>query len=166
MKKLGFLFWMLLMFPAPLSAQLFQWTGPTGVVHFTDDWHSVPDSLKDSPDLIIRQDFNLGERSAATSASDIAKQEPVLHPPDVVMAPEPQPAKASEPIIYNPQYFNIVVLNPIVGRSKKDNCGVGHCQPTPVFRPNFNDRRHIHPSVFTNGPHQYIHPNASVGIHK
>ena len=158
MKKLGFLLWMSLLFPTPISAQLFQWTGPTGVIHFTDNWHSVPDSLKDSPYLIIREDFNLRERPAETStAPDTPKQE-LVRPPDMVRPPEPEPSKASAPVIYNPQYFNIVVVNTIVRHSKRDNCGLARCQPTPVFRPNFNDRRYIHPSVFTGGPHQYIHP--------
>lgn len=164
-KKLGYLFWMFLLLPAtPLRAELYQWIDSRGTIHFTDNLHSVPESLRDSPRLIIREDFEItGRWSETLTPPEVTIQEPILEPkvPEVVRLPRPEPAKVAPTIIDNSQHFTtIVIVNSFVRRSKKRRCLIPEgCRP--VFRPNFNDRRFIHPSVFNSGgSRQYIHPES------
>ena len=153
-KKLSLFLLMLstLFFHSPLGAQLFQWTDNRGVIHFTDNLHSVPASLRASPLLIIREDIDI---------RGVNSSEPVWAPdvPEVVSSPEPEPPKVAPPVIhYSPQDIAIVVVNSIVHHPRRHPCpGPARCQPQ-VFRPNFDDRRYIHPSVFNGGSRQYIHP--------
>jgi hypothetical protein len=160
--KLGFLFWTLFFLsPIPLRAELFQWTDARGVVHFTDNLLSVPEPLRGSPELIVRGDLDMrGRSSEISSLPGITGQEPALQP-EVASPPGPEPIIVAPPIFYyNPQYFNVVVVNPGVRHPKKKPCLIPEgC--APAFRPNFDDRRYIHPSVFNGGPHQYVHPESS-----
>lgn len=162
-KKLRFFFWIFFfLVPTLLRAELFQWTDPRGVVHFTDNLHSVPEHLRNSPHLIIRQELAVKRGSSETSTlSENARQESVSEPKTaaVVPPPEPEPTKGAPPVIYyNPQYFTIVVVDSIVRRPKNRVCLIAEsCRP--VFRPNFADRRYIHPTVFTGGSRQFIHPS-------
>ena len=149
---------MLLLIPVtPLRGEVFQWIDSRGVIHFTDNLHSVPEALRGSLELIIREDF---DTRAGSSEKGVAEEEPVLEPkaPEVVNLPEPEATKAPQPIIhYNPQHFNIVVVHSIVRRPKEKRCLIPEgCKP--AFRPNFDDRRYIHPSAFNGGPQQYIQP--------
>ncbi len=160
--KLGFLFWTLFFLsPIPLRAELFQWTDTRGVVHFTDNLLSVPEPLRGSPLLTIRRDLDIKSESSETSTlSEVARQDPVLEAktPEAVSPIEPEATKVDQPIIhYNPQYFHIVVVHSIVRHPKKRPCLIPEGCRT-VFRPNFEDRRYIHPSVFNGGSRQYIHP--------
>jgi hypothetical protein len=163
--KPGFFLWILLLAPAlPLRGEVFQWTDSRGIIHFTDNLHSVPQFLRGSPHLIIRED--LGEKETASESSprpEFVSKQPILEPkaPEKVTPSEPEPTKVTPPVVhYNPQYFNVVVVNSIVRPTKNRGC------PPPqgcrsVFRPNFDDRRYIHPSVFNGGSRQYIHPESS-----
>ena len=149
-KKLSLFLLMLsiLFFHSPLGAQLFQWTDNRGVIHFTDNLHSAPASLRASPLLIIREDIDI---------RGVNSSEPVWAPdvPEVVSSPEPEPPKVAPPVIhYSPQDIAIVVINNIVRRPRDRFCLV-EC-PRPVPRFNFEDRRYIHPSVFNGGSRQYI----------
>ena len=39
------------------SAQIFQWTDPRGVIHFTDNPQSISDSIRSLPTFTIRRDL-------------------------------------------------------------------------------------------------------------
>lgn len=146
--------------PRPAWAQVFQWSDARGVIHFTDNASAIPESVKGSPQLIIRGDFDMRARSSEISTPpEIVRPEPASQPkaPEVVSPPEPEPTKVAPPIIYyNPQYFTIVVVNSIV-RQPRRICPIPEgCRP--VFQPNFDDRRYIHPSAFNGGSRQFIQP--------
>lgn len=152
-QMLGTLLWMaFLLSPAILHAQVFQWTDARGVIHFADNLHSVPAPLRASPLLIIREDIDIRgvHSSEAVWSPDV---------PEVVSSPEPEAPKVAPPVIhYSPQDITIVVINSVVQHPRKHPCpGPARCQPQ-VFRPNFEDRRFIHPSVFDGGSRQFIHP--------
>jgi len=66
-----------------LGADLFQWTDAVGVIHFTDSFNSVPESMRDSPRLIIRPGF----------FSPVAKQLSFEQPSAI----RPEPAGDSQP---------------------------------------------------------------------
>lgn len=150
--------------PVFSSGEVYQWRDPRGVIHFTDNFYSVPEALKDSPRLIIREDLEVkGRFSEVSTPTQIARQKPILKPeaPSAVKLPEPEPVKAVPPIIDDSQHFTttVVVVNSIVGRPKRKRCLIrAGCKP--FFQPNFNDRRYIHPSVFSGGSRQYIHPES------
>lgn len=150
--------------PVFSGGEVYQWTDSMGTIHFTDNPHSVPEYLRGSPDLTIRLDFDIGggsssegEPSVTLTPPEITKMEPVWEPkaPEVFRSPEPR--KAIPTVVDNSQHFTtIVVVNRIVRLRKKRRCCRG------VFRPNFNDRRFVHPSVFNNGgSRQFIRPKLS-----
>lgn len=138
--------------PALSHAQVFQWTNNSGVIHFTDNLHSVPAPLRASPLLIIREDIDI---------RGVHSPEAVWSPdvPEVVSFPEPEAPKVAPPVIhYSPQDIIIVVVNTVVQHPRKHPCpGPARCQPQ-LFRPNFEDRRYIHPSVFNGGSRQFVQP--------
>lgn len=147
--------WLFLLLPLPLlGGEFYQWTDSEGVIHFTDSLTSVPESLRNSPQLLVRKDSDLKGNLSEIPVDPIEPESLVQEPPPA----EPEAAQPPQPVIYNPQTFNIIVVNSGVHRFKKRPCRGGDCRP--VFRPNFNDRRYIHPSVFDGGSRQYIHPGA------
>ena len=156
--KLGFFFGIFLLLPAaPVNAELFQWTDSRGVIHFTDNFYSVPEYLRGSPQLVVRQDVEITARFSEAPAQ---AEQPLSEEkrPEVGSPSEPEPSKIPQPIIhYNPQSIQIVVVHSIVRRPKEKRCLFPEgC--VPAFRPNFNDRRYIHPSVFNGGPQQHLQP--------
>ena len=155
------LFMLLLFFPTLSSAEVFQWTDSRGIIHLTDNMHSVPESLRGSPSLIIRQDFNAQRTPPGISSQPENKsEEPPSQPksPEVVSPPESEQKTVAPPKLdYHPQFINIVVVNSVVHHPRKHLC------PSPqgcqgAFQPNFEDRRYIHPSVFNGGSRQFIQP--------
>jgi Domain of unknown function (DUF4124) len=161
---LGFV--LLILWPSFIGAEIYQWTDPRGVIHFTDNFSSIPDSLRNSPNLIIRHETpTRGKFSEVPSAAESRVKE-VTPPPQLseVGSRELELSEFSPPVIYNspppvvyyiPQDVQIVVVNPVVGHPHGKFC------PTPgacgrVFRPNFNDRRFVHPSVFNGGSRQFV----------
>lgn len=165
-QMLGTLLWtVFLLSPALSHAQVFQWTDARGVIHWTDNLASVPESVRASPGLIIRQDIAAKAISSEISSQpENASLEPPLQPklPEAAIQPEPEQKTVAPPVIhYSPQNITIVVVNSVVQHPRKHPCpGPARCQPQ-VFRPNFEDRRYIHPSVFDGGSRQYIHPGLS-----
>jgi Domain of unknown function (DUF4124) len=137
------------------NAQIFQWTDAKGVIHFTDNPDSIPESIRNSSALIVRKDLD------AHKNSSIGTSEPLSSPPNASPINPSDTAAATEPaqsvVTYAPQETNIVVSNSNSRRPHVRACKWGNsCRP--AFRPNFNDRRYIHPSVFDGGSRQYIHP--------
>jgi len=152
--------------PALLKAQVFQWTDPRGVIHFTDNASSIPESIKGSTRLIVRTDMRPTNESIETTPAAVESfEEPTVQ---AEPAPsEPQPAKTPAPIIhYNPQHFTIVVVNTVVVRKPKKSECLGPRRCLPVFQPSFDDRRFIHPSVFDGGSRQFIQPGSFQPLRK
>jgi Domain of unknown function (DUF4124) len=48
----------LLMETSIASAQIFQWTDVKGVIHFTDNPYSIPESIRNTSALIVRKDMD------------------------------------------------------------------------------------------------------------
>lgn len=153
--QLRFFFGIFLLLPAaPLNAELFQWTDSRGAIHFTDNFYSVPESLRGSPNLITRNDWK----------ESVAFQEPIAEPKvsEGISPPGPEPTQSTPPVVihYNPQPLTIVVVHSIMRRPKEKRCFLPEgC--APAFRPDFNDRRYVHPSAFDpGGSRQFIHPGS------
>lgn len=163
--RLGTILWLCSLFsPLPSSAEVYQWVDARGVIHLTDNLDSLPDSMRGSSGLIVRRDLDRPGTSPVTF--DQAENVPVEPPapptvPELDRPPEGGEKPAPPPVVYyNPQYTNIVVVNPVVLHPKKHHCPkLMGCQGT--FRPNFEDRRYIHPSVFNGGSRQYVRPEVT-----
>lgn len=164
-KSLGLLLLILFgaSFPAPVGAQVFQWTDARGIIHFTDNLDSVPQPVRDSPQLIIWQNLASNDKNVETPTfPEIPRQEPLLEekPPETTGPAEREPAKLPQQVVhYSPQHTTIVVVNntTIVRRPKERSCVTEGCKPV-LPQLNFNDRRYVHPSAFDGGPRQYIQP--------
>jgi len=165
---LGFV--LLILWPSFIGAEIYQWTDPKRIIHFTDDFSLIPDSLRDSPKLIIRHEAGTrGKSSEVPAAEESPLKEVIPEPrlPEAASSREQELSGVSFPpvvyyspppvVYYVPQDVQIVVVNPLVRHPHKNPCPTpGGCKP--AFRPNFNDRRFIHPSVFNGGSRQFIHP--------
>ena len=158
----GMIVWMLTLHsPALSGAEVFQWTDSRGIIHMTDNLHSVPEPLRNSPTLMIRQDLDLKTSPGAADYPEIASEEPLSRPkaPEAANPSEPELKTAAPPNIHYSvqQQTTIVVVNSVVRHPRKHSCpGSEGCQG--VFRPNFDDRRYVHPGVFNGGARQYIQP--------
>jgi hypothetical protein len=149
--------------PVLAMGEVYQWTDSRGVIHFTDNYQLVPEPLKDTPRLIVREDFlTEGELSGSSPQFENLGQGPVPAPqvPEVKRIPVPEPVRVVPQVIDNSQHYNtIVVVNSFATRQFAKSCLLPNgCRP--VFRPNFRDRRYIHPSVFGRGSRQYIRPGS------
>jgi hypothetical protein len=132
---------------------IYQWT-ENGVVHFTDSLSLVPDAARKSSSFIVRKDLDTSG-FYVTQVQQVSSE--ALVEPEAARVAEPMQAP-SEPImtVYAPQEVTIVVVNSDSRHLRKDPCKFGHC--APAFRPDFNSRQYIHPSVFNGGSQQYIQP--------
>jgi Domain of unknown function (DUF4124) len=133
------------------SAQIFQWTDVKGVIHFTDNPYSIPESIRNSSALIVRKDMDTNGHSSMTTFDPLPAPEisSATNPLDA----DPKPI-ATTLITYAPQEV-IVVVNSNSGQPNLHPCNFGnHCKP--AFRPDFTDRRYIHPSVFEGGSRRYV----------
>jgi Domain of unknown function (DUF4124) len=137
------------------GVDLFQWTDANGVIHFTDNPYAVPESVRRSPQLIVRKDFLINgqpSKEAEVRTATVAKQDEPEMKEDSDLDSQPGPALVN----YPPQEITVIVVN-ARHRRKIGSCNVGqNCKPG--FHPDFNSRQHIHPSVFDRGSRQYIHP--------
>ena len=131
------------------SAQIFQWTDVKGIIHFTDNPYSIPESIRNSSALIVRKDMDTNSHS-----SSVTSFEP-LPAVEISSATNPSDPIATTVVTYAPQEV-IVVVNSNLGQQPNIHpCKFGsNCKP--AFRPDFTDRRYIHPSVFDGGSHRYI----------
>jgi hypothetical protein len=166
--------------PSFVGADVYQWTDPRGVVHFTDNFLSVPDAFRNSPKLIIHHDVEPKRKSSEISTAEEPSGKGVIDAPQAPEAAGPREQELSGPsqpviyhspppvvyhnpppvVYYSPQYFQIVVVNPAVRHPHKKPCLIPEgCKPS--FRPNFDDRRFIHPSVFDGGSRRLVHPKSS-----
>jgi hypothetical protein len=130
---------------APARAEIFQWTDAKGTIHFTDDYGRVPSSLKGTNRLIVRSD--LPSNANAPSARE---EEPN---PEAAKAQDVSPEQQESPAPPAVALYDIgdieVAVNSFGGVRAGKRCLAGaRCAPRARF--DFNDRRHIHPSVFDN----------------
>jgi hypothetical protein len=155
---------LLILWPSLVGAEIYQWTDPRGVIHFTDNLLSVPKAVRQSDLLVIRNDLP----ARGTFANELAPNQnteetkPSLPQQSHGSAPSESDFAVSPtpPVVYySPQELQIVVINSLTRPSHIKHCaapkGCG-----PVFRPNFSDRSFIHPSVF-NRPRHFTHPRVS-----
>lgn len=132
------------------GSQIFQWTDAKSVIHFTDNPHSIPESVRNSSALIVRKDLDTKSNSSFDTAEPFAAlpNPSATNPPDID-ATEPAPT-----VIYAPQEVNIVVVDSHSRRPQSHACQFGaNCKA--AFRPRLTDRRYIHPD---GGSRQYVHP--------
>jgi Domain of unknown function (DUF4124) len=133
------------------SGEIFQWTDVKGIIHFTDNPDSIPESIRNSSALIVRKDMDTKSRSPATTFDPLPAAEisSATNPLDA----EPIPI-ATHVITYAPQEL-IVVVNSNSRQPNVHPCDFGsRCKS--VFRPDFTDRRYIHPSVFDGSSRRYV----------
>jgi Domain of unknown function (DUF4124) len=133
------------------SGQIFQWTDVKGVIHFTDNPHSIPESIRNSSALIVRKDMVSNSHSSVTATAPLPAAEisGTKNPLDAEREP-----LATTVVTYAPQEV-IVVVNSNSGQPNLHPCNFGnHCKP--AFRPDVTDRRYIHPSVFDGGSRRYV----------
>ncbi|HWO43740.1 MAG TPA: DUF4124 domain-containing protein [Candidatus Eisenbacteria bacterium] len=132
------------------AAEIYQWIDESGIIHFTDDPERIPASAPQLPSFAVRE----FAETPKDTGREAAPQPPPPGQPSL-LEPPPAPAEPAPFIYYAPQEVTIVVSNSSRRRFHKPPCKV-HCGPS--FRPDFNDRRYIHPSVFNGGSRQYIQP--------
>ena len=154
--------------PADLPAEVYQWIDARGVIHLTDNLHSVPEPVRGSPGLVIRRDLEMtGTPSGFFNPPENSAAEPATPPKTAEAAPPAEPEQkpvAPVNIVYSPQQ-TVVVINSTVIHPRKRACRTpAGCQGT--FRPNPADRRYIHPSVFDGGSRQFIHPGSFQPLRK
>ena len=131
------------------ESQIFQWTDAKGVIHFTDNPHSIPESVRNSAALLVRKDLDIKSNSSIDTAEPFA----ALPNPSATNPPEIDAKQAAPTVIYAPQEVNIVVVDSH-SRPQSHACQFGtHCKA--AFRPQLTDPRYIHPD---GGSRQYIHP--------
>jgi hypothetical protein len=141
----------LLMETSIASAQIFQWTDVKGVIHFTDNSYSIPESIRNSSALIVRKDMDTKKHSSVTIFDPV--RAPEIPSATSPFDADPKPI-ATTVVTYVPQEV-IVVVNPNSGQPSVHLCNFGsNCKP--AFRPDFTDRRYIHPSVFEGGSRRYV----------
>jgi len=133
------------------SGQIFQWTDVKGVIHFTDNSDSIPESIRNSSTLIVRKDMVSNSHSSVTAIAPLPAAE--ISGAKNSLDAEREPL-ATTLVTYAPQEV-IVVVNSNSGQPNVHPCNFGsNCKP--VFRPEFTDRRYIHPSVFEGGSRRYV----------
>jgi hypothetical protein len=133
------------------SAQIFQWTDGRGVIHFTDNPYSIPESIRNFSALIVRKDMNTKSHSSVTAFDSF----PAAETSGTTSPLDTEPESIATPVVtYAPQEV-IVVVNSDSRPPNVRPCKFGsNCKP--VFRPDFTDRRYIHPSVFDGSSRRYV----------
>jgi len=148
----------LLLWVSPVFSigEVYQWTDPSGVINFSDNLNSVPETLRESPQLIVRRDFFVHETLANPAAQQYDPQESRFEP----AAPQSHPVEFNPTIIYSPQTTtNIVVVNSGIRRVRRRPFPV-HRHHGPSFERKFKGRQYIHPEAHSGRRRQYIHPEA------
>jgi len=146
--------------PAYSPAEVYQWIDARGVIHLTDNLHSVPEPMRGSPGLVIRRDIEMtGPPSGVYSPPESPEPEPATPPRTVEATPPAEPERkpvAPVNIFYSPQQTVVVINSTVIHPRRRACLNPEGCQGT--FRPNPADRRYIHPSVFDAGTRQFVQP--------
>lgn len=109
------------------------------------------------PGLTVRRNYLTDSEpaNAAQPPAPPSRAETVAEPPAESLSPSTAPERSV--FNYAPQQTTIIVVNANPRHRERNPCaGNNHCPA--AFRPNFNDRRYVHPSVFNGGSRQYIQP--------
>ena len=64
----------LLMESSIASAQIFQWTDVKGVIHFTDNPYSIPESIRNSSALIVRKDMDTNSHPSSVTSLNLSQR--------------------------------------------------------------------------------------------
>jgi len=163
--RFRFIALLLILWPSLLGAEIYQWTDPRGVIHFTDNLLSVPQAVRESKLLVIHND--LPPTQPFTDESRPSRKMEETTTPSLPRRSEGSVSSESDfaggpatPVIYySPQELPVVVIHSLTGSSHIKHCrGPKGCGT--VFRPNFGDRSFIHPSVFDR-PRHFTHSRPS-----
>jgi hypothetical protein len=127
-------------------AEIFQWTDARGILHFTDNPHSIPENIRNSSTLIVRNDLHPASDSSSQPAEPVA-------PWAISSQAEETGSDASRPlshiVTYTAPEANIIIVSPNT-RVKKNPCvSVHDCRA--AFRPEQSKRRHIRTSTLSRG---------------
>ena len=132
------------------AVEVYQWFDSTGGIHFTDDYYATPVALRGTPDLIVRADLDSKERFVnAKTISATPIQERWAGTTDNYEQSS-QYADLNSDSFATPQNVIVVVNDSLPIKPCLHGCGAR-------FKPDFNDRQYIHPSVFNAPARQYIH---------
>jgi Domain of unknown function (DUF4124) len=141
--------WLLATVSPAHAGEVYQWFDSTGGIHFTDDYYATPVALRGTPDLIVRTDLGRQQFVEPQTVSGTAVQQ------RWVTNTENQ-GQSSRYADLNSDNFepaqNVIV---VVNDSLPTNPCHHGCRVR--FKPDFNDRQYIHPSVFNAPARQYIH---------
>ncbi len=98
--------------PVFSMGEVYQWTDPNGVIHFTDNFHLVPETVRNSSQLIIRKDF-FAPRSLSEPLAPPEFSQPLSVGPKVLDTGNTSasvPVKASLTVIDAPQPSTTIVV--------------------------------------------------------
>jgi hypothetical protein len=138
--------------------EIYQWTDINNVIHFTDNLSAIPEAARNSSSFVVRRDL---PRTPNTPEVRQMPAEPLIQA-EATRIPEPIALPSEITAVYAPQDVTIVVVDWAIPPPRHAPCKFGaHCRP--VFRPDFNNRQYIHPSVFNGGSRQYVHPSVFNG---
>jgi hypothetical protein len=141
------------------SAQILQWTDSKGVIHFTDNPYLISESIRSLPTFTVRRDLDTKNNPSA----EISAPLPALADSIATNRLDTGPNQTETSVeTYAPQEVNIVVSNSNLQQANARPCKFINCKP--VFRPNFDDRHYIHPSVFDGGP-PFARPSLTTQAH-
>jgi Domain of unknown function (DUF4124) len=96
----------LLMETSIASAQIFQWTDVKGVIHFTDNPDSIPESIRNSSALIVRKDMDTKSHCWVTTFDPLPAAE--ISSATNLLDADPKPI-ATTVVTYAPQEVIVVV---------------------------------------------------------
>jgi Domain of unknown function (DUF4124) len=121
------------------GAEIFQWTDARGILHFTDNPYSIPETVRNSSMLIVRNDFHPAGSSSSEPVAPLATSSQAEE------AGSDASRLPSHAITYAPTEANIIVVSRNT-RVKKNPCvSVHDCRA--AFRPDGAKRRYIHTSA-------------------
>jgi hypothetical protein len=143
--------------------RVFQWVDSSGVIHFTDDYYTVPLAIRGTAALVVRD--RLVEAPLIEPVTYPSVQEPGVACERCDAESEPRGSRSE----INPEYSDnagttaelaqgatVIVVSNFANHGRKPCHKAGGC--TGRFRPDFNDRRYIHPGVFNGSSPQYVQP--------
>jgi hypothetical protein len=139
---ISYLLLLQLIFVSPVWCEFYQWTDSRGVIHFTDNYHVVPEPLRQSPDLVVHElrespSWLQKKGSSKLRSTEPEKIEPNRETPQVV-------------------HYELEQTNIVVGQNGTRFPHRRRYKGTGAFRPNFNSRQYIHPSAFNQRPHKSV----------
>lgn len=124
------------------GAEIFQWTDARGILHFTDNPYSIPENIRNSSTLIVRNDLHQAGGSSSQPAEPVAPWA-ISSQADEAGSDARRPL--SHIVTYSAPEANIIIVNPNP-RVKKNPCvSVHDCRA--AFHPERSKRWHIHTST-------------------